>query len=739
MNWLDWVVIIVYFLAMAGIGVWAMRRVKGQEDYFMGGRGFGKIMQTFAAFGSGTGAADPVNTASTTVRSGMSGMWSIMSWLFVTPFYWITGVWYRRMRHLTLGDWYVERYQSRALGAAYTIFGLIFYMVFLAMFFAAVAKVAAPLMGDTMSLFGAAVRIEYVLVPIISIVVIVYGVLGGLTAAYWTDLIQGVFIIILSILLIPFGLSELSEQFGDGAQSGFQVMHERLDDSLFAIVGSTRGSQFPFYMIAAVALISLVGVAVMPHFIATGGGSAKTEKDARIGLVTGNFFKRFCTIGWAITAMIVLALYAGTPALDDPDKAWGIASRELLPMGLRGLMLACLLAALMSSADCYMLVCSALVVRNLYVPYVNPKASDKQCVYMGRCTGAIVIVGAVVVALLKMDVVGLLVVTWEIPMLMAAAFWIGMVWRRATLAAVWGTMIFVALSFWIIPFLVPLVAPELRTNQSVTFASDTLVMETTRKAAIADVAIRDRAIEKWEKETASLPGLIDKESDEAKKLELSKKLDTLKLKGRPEPLVRGQPFTAQTTVAGKAVFWLGKKGKLVPVDADGNVIEDVKPKEVRRERLNETTIMIVKRYDPDVILRGSGHFEVTFLPYQWLGMDLKSKSNAALSALKLFPKVVIPFLVMIFLSLLTKRTDKAALDRFYVKMKTPVDPDPEKDKETMAASYANPTRFDDRKLFTGSDLEVVKPTLFDVLGFIACFLVCFAIIGFAVFLASIGS
>ncbi|MCH8918626.1 MAG: hypothetical protein IIC52_11285 [Proteobacteria bacterium] len=54
---IDWLVLGGYFLLMAGIGVWSMRKVKGQEDYFMGGRGFGKILQTFAAFGAGTGSA----------------------------------------------------------------------------------------------------------------------------------------------------------------------------------------------------------------------------------------------------------------------------------------------------------------------------------------------------------------------------------------------------------------------------------------------------------------------------------------------------------------------------------------------------------------------------------------------------------------------------------------------------------------------------------------------------------
>ena len=51
MHWLDYVVLVGYFVCMAAIGLWAMRRVKVQEDYFMGGRGFGKLLQTFAAFG----------------------------------------------------------------------------------------------------------------------------------------------------------------------------------------------------------------------------------------------------------------------------------------------------------------------------------------------------------------------------------------------------------------------------------------------------------------------------------------------------------------------------------------------------------------------------------------------------------------------------------------------------------------------------------------------------------------
>jgi len=204
MQAIDYIVLVSYFAIMIAIGLWAMRRVSDQEDYFMGGRGFGKLLQTFAAFGAGTGAHEPVQVGRTVWTSGLSGVWSALMWLFVTPIYWITAVWYRRMRHLTLGDWFVERYQSKTMGVAYTLFAIVFYMFYLSTMFSAIAKFAVPLIGVETGLFGYELR--YTLIPLIAGVVIVYGVLGGLTAAYWTDLIQGLFIIMLSVVADPIWL-----------------------------------------------------------------------------------------------------------------------------------------------------------------------------------------------------------------------------------------------------------------------------------------------------------------------------------------------------------------------------------------------------------------------------------------------------------------------------------------------------------------------------------------------------
>ena len=637
MEIIDYIVLLLYFSIMAGIGFALMRKQKKQEDYFMGGRNFGKLMQTFAAFGAGTGSADPVNTARGTFANGMSGMWGVMYWLFVTPIYWISAVWYRRMRCLTLGDWFTERYESKPMGVAYAIFGCFYYIVYGAMLFTAIGKVGIPLLGE--ELMGT--KTEYILVPAVAIIVMIYGMLGGLTAAYWTDVIQGVCIILLSVLLIPFGLNEVVKKFGveeDTWTDGFRIMHEQLPAETFEIIGGSAASEFPLYAIITIVIMNMIGIVLTPHFIVTGGGSAKNETDARIGLVSGNLIKRFCTIGWVITALIVLTLYANdTALLADADMAWGKATKELLGplgIGLVGLMLACLLAALMSSIDCYMLVCSALVVRNIYVPYFNPNASEKKCLNLGRITGGIIVIGAVVVSLTMLDMFKQLELTWIVPMTFAALFWLGMYWRRATTTGGWITIIFCLLSFFILPRAIPKMVPELRTNE--------IYLQVNKPE---------------------------------------------KAKG------------------GKAIYWTDGVHQLDNGDKFG---------------------------------KGSFRFEMVIYD-KLLGLDMTKFQNAALKTMEFPFKIIAPFFVMIIASLLTKPNNKDSLDLLYVKMKTPVDPDPENDKAQLERSYAQPNRFDDRKLFPKSSLEFQRPSQLDFWGFIGCFVICFGIIGVAILVSRIGS
>ena len=688
MTFVDYLVLFIYFSGMAGIGIWVMRSIKHQEDYFMGGRRFGKLFQTFAAFGAGTGSADPVNTARGTFANGMSGMWGVMYWLFVTPVYWISAVWYRRMRCLTLGDWFTERYESKRIGVAYALFGCFYYMVYGAMLFTAIGKVAVPLIGP--ELFG--MQTEYVLVPLVAVIVMVYGILGGVAAAYWTDLIQGICIILLSVLLIPFGLNAVVKKFGQSGDSwtdGFRVMHEQLPEHTFTILGGDAASEFPLYAIIVIVIMNMIGIVLTPHFIVTGGGTAKSEHDARVGLVTGNFIKRFCTIGWVVTALIVLTLFSSRPELiADPDQAWGVATKELLGplgIGLVGLMLACLLAALMSSVDCYMIVCAALVVRNVYVPFFNRDAGEAECLKLGRITGAIVVVGSVICAMAINDMFAILKQTWIVPMTFAALFWVGMYWRRATTTAGWVTVIFCLLSFFVLPRLIPAMNPGLRTNAAYATANQTVETTTTRKASPSDVAA-----------------------------------------GRAS--AAGEEFTTKKKVGGKSIYW---SGGLKPAEGE------MKYKEISRTS-TDGKLVVVGAYDGPLVGQGSFRFDMLIYD-KLLGFDLTKVRNATLATLDLPFKIVAPFLVMILVSLITKPNTKENLDKLYVKMKTPVDPDPEADKKAIEESYSKPDRFDDKKLFPHTGLEFQRPNSMDFWGFVGCFGICFLIIGMVLWIAKIGA
>ncbi|MCA9130407.1 MAG: sodium:solute symporter family protein [Planctomycetales bacterium] len=720
MQLIDYIVLLAYFAGMIAIGIWSMRRVHGQEDYFMGGRGFGKVMQTFAAFGAGTGAHEPVTVGRTAWTSGLSGVWSALMWLFVTPVYWIIAVWYRRMRHMTLGDWFVERYESRALGAAYSVFAIVFYAYYLSTMFSAIAAFAVPLMGiDSIAGYD----LKYIVVPCLALIVVLYGVLGGLTAAYYTDLIQGLFIILLSVLLIPFGLLALVRRFGDsntmGISDGFSILHTRVSADYFSLFGGPAAGEFPIQYIIALSVLLMVGIVVQPHFICTGGGSAKTEYEARVGLVVGNFLKRLCTVGWALTALIALALLAGNVEIAiDPDRVWGVAAREILGplnIGLVGLMLACLMAAMMSSADAYMIVTSALVTRNIYAAYVDSQASEKTYVRVGRIAGLLIIVGAAIVAIAQQNVFAQFKAAVELPILFAAPFWLGMFWRRTTRTAVWGTMVVSLLLFFVLPMVLPYAFPALRNHPMLSSSSHRITKTTERTATEADVA-KHAAWTAVYTQTQAI-------EDDKKRDDLLKKLGA-----EPPNASVGETIQVVTRTGGQSLFW----DSLAPATPGQNV---------QYEKVSESqsgqTHILTERAIGD--FQGQGGLKLDFVAYAVMGVDLSAVSKSTIETLRLPPRVLLPFLVLVVFSLITRRGTPAVLDRYYIKMRTEVEADHAADEAKLQSAYANPLSGAERRLFPGTDWEFLRPRAQDIIGFLVSIAVCGLIIGLLVFLAGIGS
>ena len=187
-----------------------------------------------------------------------------------------------------------------------------------------------------------------------SVLVAIFIMLGGLKASAMVDAVQAILVILISVMLIPFGLAKIG---------GLSGLHAKVPAVMFNLFGGGSASEYTWYSIAALLLVQFVGI-VGSQAGMTIAGSAKNEMAARLGAVTGGFSKRFVTIAWAFSGLVAIALFG--PNLSDPDQVWGLLTRELLPVGLIGIMIIGILGGKLALLGAQSVVLSGLVVKNLY-------------------------------------------------------------------------------------------------------------------------------------------------------------------------------------------------------------------------------------------------------------------------------------------------------------------------------------------------------------------------------------
>ena len=240
------------------------------------------------------------------------------------------------------------------------------------------------------------------------------------------------FIIVLSFMLVPFVLAEAG---------GFAALHEKLPPEMFSLLAPDEPpagyDRITVYYIFIIVINGLVGTIAAPHHMAI-GGAGKTEWDVRFGFTYGNMIKRFCTIAWTLVGLACIAIY---PSLDDPEHAWGLATRELLPIGLIGIMLASMIAAVMSSCDSFMVDGAALFVENIYKPYFKPDASEDRQVAVGRIVGVVVVASGIYVSTMSDSVVSILRLSWSLTAFFGIAIWGGVIWRRCNVYGAWAAIL----------------------------------------------------------------------------------------------------------------------------------------------------------------------------------------------------------------------------------------------------------------------------------------------------------
>ncbi|NWK55241.1 sodium:solute symporter family protein [Verrucomicrobiaceae bacterium N1E253] len=716
---LDIVAIIVYFSVTVWIGYRAAKKVKNQEDYFLGGRNFGKWIQTFAAFGQGTSAESVVTTTAGTGKNGAAGGWLVMApGVLCLPFLWFTPLILRRMRLLNMADFFVDRYQSKGMAAFYAVTQAIFFMLVAAMGFKAMTATISAIAVKPATELSQVERVEhdravkwmeleqspasalnqaelelldqlrmekpqrefsYInsnwLMIGVAIVVLLYAVAGGLEAAFVTDMIQGIFILLLTIILIPFAWTKIVAQTG---VSPFTAMHTHLPNSMLELFGSPRLADLTWYYLLVFSIVAGLNI-IAPANQMTACGSAKDDTTARVGFFTGIVIKRFCNVIWIFIGMLTVILYGTT--VQDPDFIWGHTTRDLLGglgIGLVGLMIACLMAALMSTADALMLTTSSLLTNNVYRLFV-PNKEDAHYLFVGRILCALYIVGGVAIAMVSGGIMEMFLYMAVFNAVVAAAIWMGLLWRRANAPAAWGSMVVTFMMILALPAGLGML-PGVRSCEAFHLQTDAAEITSQYTASEGDVKRRQAQIEEWHKQDG-----LGKASGVCL-----------------EPLKNGESFEDVHVIPASPIFW----GELVKGE-DGEVL-------------------------------GDGFFNIELLAIHSLGFDLSKNTSSQNKTLAMSLKFFVPFGVLILIGLLTKPQDSRVLDLFYAKLRTPVSSDHEEDARRMALTTENPARFDHDRLFPSGNWEMRRWNKEDWIGIAYSVLAIVGVIGLLWGMLSIG-
>ena len=423
----DYCVLLLYFLTITLIGVWTARGLKNSNDFFMP-RKFGKLMMVMFTFGAGTHADQAVSVASKSFTNGLSGIWYQWLWLPVTPFYWLIAPIFRRLRAVTTADVFEARFNG-SVAALYALVGIWTLSVNIGTMLKGSGAVISASTGHLVSANTA--------IAVMTILFVVYGVAGGLSAAIITDFIQGILTIFFSFALLPLIMK---------AVGGFEGIRKAVGYS--EILSLVAPSDIGWFYISIISLNAMVGIVTQPHTMSN-CGAGKTELEGRVGFMGGALLKRLCTIPWCLTGLAAIVYFAGSDI--HPDKVFGAVAGDFLPKlvpGMLGLFLAGLLASVMSSCDVFMVSSSALFTENIYRRFRRSKTAGHY-ILVARITSIVVVGGGVLFAYWLPGVVQGLEMFWKISSMMGIAFWLGLFWRRTTVAGAWAATITAFVIWWL--------------------------------------------------------------------------------------------------------------------------------------------------------------------------------------------------------------------------------------------------------------------------------------------------
>ncbi|EWH09809.1 sodium:solute symporter family protein [Catenovulum agarivorans DS-2] len=432
---LDWLVLGGFFLMLAGVVYFSMRsKEEDTTDYFLAGRNATWLTIGASIFASNIGSEHLVGLSGAGASSGMAlAHWELQSYIilmlgwFFVPFYWSSKVY-------TMPEFLERRFseRSRTFLAGISIVSYVLTKV-------AVTVYAGALVLQTLLGIDTVWGIDFFWVAAIGMVVVtgIYTVLGGMKAIMWTSVLQTPVLLIGSIIILWVGLDKV----------GGWAEVERINAENMHLIRPWDDPNFPWPGIIFGSFIIGFWYWCTDQYIVQRVLSAKGIKEARRGTIFAGYLKLLPVFIFLVPGMIAFALQEkGLINYGSSDAAFATLVSELLPTGVKGIVIGGLLAALMSSLASLFNSSATLFTIDFYKKF-HPQASEKHLLHVGRmATIGIVVLGMLWIPLMLTLSANLFEYLQQVQALIApgiaAVFLLGICSKRITESAgFWGLVI----------------------------------------------------------------------------------------------------------------------------------------------------------------------------------------------------------------------------------------------------------------------------------------------------------
>lgn len=377
LNPYDLLVFAAYIAAVLAIGYLAARRGRRtKRDYFLAGDKLPWWMIGGSIVAANISSHHLVGVMATAYKRGFIAMtiewgailigFNALLWIFL-PFYLRNGFY-------TMPEFLQKRFG----GAARTTYAALVVAIYVVVEIAAVLALGAPALY---SLVG--IPMEWCIV-LLAVATGVYTIAGGLRAVVWTEMMQ--------LLVLLVGVAVLAFATIDKA-GGFYAIRE--SSSQWHLLLPSDDPDFPWTMYFGGLLCISVFYCAANQFIVQRVLAAKDEWHARFGVVFTMFLKFLLPLLIIVPGFMAPNLL---PALEKPDLVFPLLVEKLLPIGLIGLVMAGLIAAVMSHVSGAVNSCTTIATVDFYLAFFRKNATDAEAVRFGRIFGAIVLVIGVLCA-----------------------------------------------------------------------------------------------------------------------------------------------------------------------------------------------------------------------------------------------------------------------------------------------------------------------------------------------------